>query len=792
VFWKRWGLRPRQIAPVVLVLGLTVAGFFGARLLGERDARRDSEHRADVAAAEVRGRVDQGASLAESLRRYMVSVPGIGVTSQDFEGNASRWLSPAGFPAAGWVERVPASRRAAYERRIGHPIVTRDRRGRIVPVGSRSSYLPATLVSGIPPLAVPGIDLAGVPGVAAAVARASTLYDAGATPLATLRDGTQGLFLIKLAPRLAGGIVEPGFVVVFVPEQWLRAAATDMETLQLTVGGTSSGPHEGAAGVHKVFTEAGQRFDVAVPREAVAGAAAVLPWIILAAGLVLAALTGALGVNWARRARAQDELDRIFTLSPDLITVADFEGHFTRVNPAVEEVLGYTEHEIIARPYLELVHPDDRERTAAEAAAIAHGKTTLSFENRYIGKDGSARVLEWTSTPVVKDRVMYGVARDVTERREAEIELERLAGEQAALRRVATLVARGVRAAKVFTSVAEEVGRLLGAQATAIGRRESDETVVIVASSGTASDEMPVGTRVKLDSNMAFTEVVRTGRSARLDDYSHAPEVIGRRVQRMGVRCSVAVPIMVEGSLWGAIAAGTKREQFPADAERRMAEFTELAATAISNIEARLHLAASRTRIAAAADEERRRVVRDLHDGAQQRLVHMIMTLKQAHQLLEPSEEPASALVAEGLVQAELATDELRELAQGLLPAVLRHGGLRAGVEALAARTPVPVEVDLSVDRLPGAVEATAYFVVAEALTNVAKHARATGATVLLRVEEAALRIQVRDDGTGGARPDGSGLVGLADRLAVVDGQLRVESPTEGGTLLAADIPLPG
>jgi signal transduction histidine kinase len=401
-------------------------------------------------------------------------------------------------------------------------------------------------------------------------------------------------------------------------------------------------------------------------------------------------------------------------------------------------------------------------------------------------------VLEWTTTPVVKDRVMYGVARDVTERREAEIELERLAGEQAALRRVATLVARGVPAAKVFSSVAEQVGRLLGAQATAIGRRESDGTVVIVASSGTASDEMPVGTRVKLDSNMAFTEVVRTGRSARLDDYSHAPEVIGRRVQRMGVRCSVAVPITVEGSLWGAIAAGTKREQFPADAERRMAEFTELAATAISNIEARLDLAASRTRIAAAADEERRRVVRDLHDGAQQRLVHTIMTLKQAHQLLEPSEEPASALVAEGLVQAELATDELRELAQGLLPAVLRHGGLRAGVKALAARTPVPVEVDLSVDRLPGAVEATAYFVVAEALTNVAKHSRATGATVLVRVEEAALRIQVRDDGTGGARPDGSGLVGLADRLAVVDGQLRVESPTDGGTLLAADIPLPG
>src|SRR4051812_33205305 len=147
-------------------------------MLGERDARRDSEHRAEVAAAQIRGRFEQGASLAESLRRFMVGVAGRGVTSQEFASNSSRWLSPAGFPAAAWVEQVPLSRRAAYERRIGHPIVERDRRGRIAPVGSRSSYLPATLVSGIPPMAVPGIDLSVESGVVAALTRASTLYDA--------------------------------------------------------------------------------------------------------------------------------------------------------------------------------------------------------------------------------------------------------------------------------------------------------------------------------------------------------------------------------------------------------------------------------------------------------------------------------------------------------------------------------------------------------------------------------------------------------------------------------------
>jgi signal transduction histidine kinase len=203
-------------------------------------------------------------------------------------------------------------------------------------------------------------------------------------------------------------------------------------------------------------------------------------------------------------------------------------------------------------------------------------------------------------------------------------------------------------------------------------------------------------------------------------------------------------------------------------------------------------LRASRARVVAAADEERRRVVRDLHDGAQQRLVHTIIMLKQADHAYQPNQGPASELVAEALDQAEHAIVELRELAHGILPAVLTRGGLRAGVEVLATRMPLPVEIAVSVDRLPAAVEATAYFVVAEALTNVAKHARATGAEVLARVEDGTLRVQVRDDGVGGARPDGSGLVGLADRLAVLDGQLRLESPTDGGTLVAAAIPVAG
>src|SRR5256885_4173467 len=152
--WRRWRIPLWQVAPLALVLGLTVVGFFAASLLSERDARRESEHRAEVAAAQIRGRVTDAASLAASLGRYMVSVAGTGITNEEFASNASRWLSPAGFPAAAWVEEVGAADRAAYERRTGHPIVIRDQRRRIVPAEARSSYLPATLVSGVPPISV--------------------------------------------------------------------------------------------------------------------------------------------------------------------------------------------------------------------------------------------------------------------------------------------------------------------------------------------------------------------------------------------------------------------------------------------------------------------------------------------------------------------------------------------------------------------------------------------------------------------------------------------------------------
>jgi PAS domain S-box-containing protein len=374
---------------------------------------------------------------------------------------------------------------------------------------------------------------------------------------------------------------------------------------------------------------------------------------------------------------------------------------------------------------------------------------------------------------------------------QARAEVARLAEEQAALRRVATLVAEERPSSDVFAAVAEEVCRVLDLEDARIVRYEADGTATVVASWGQLATALPVGTQVSLDGKSAVALVFRTGRAARIDNFTAATGSFATALRELGVQSAVGTPIVVEGQLWGALnTASLRPEPIPADTEARMGQFTQLVATAISNIEARSELAASRARIVAAADEERRRVVRDLHDGAQQRLVHTIVTLKLASRAFEEGDD-GPQLLAEALEEAERATDELRELSHGVLPGVLSRGGLRAGIEALASRTPVPVDIRVSTDRLPATVEATGYFVVAEALTNVAKHSRATRTEVTASVDDRTLRVRVSDDGVGGAQPEGTGLVGLADRVAALDGRFRVESPEDGGTLIAADIPLP-
>jgi PAS domain S-box-containing protein len=578
-------VRARHIALVALVLGLTLTGFFVARAITERDAGRDSERRAEVAATRIRDRIEQATSLTQSLRLYMFDAGGTGVTGDQFTRNALRWLSPADFPAAAWVEQVQAADRTAYERRNDQPIVTPDEPTRRAPPSS--SYLPTTMVSGFAPMDLRGVDLRREPGVSAALLRAASPGGATATPITGTRARPSGLFLVAPAPNLINGVLRPGAVAVFVPEATLRASASAPPGLRLVSTGRSPGAPAGENTVRKGFFVAGRSFAVVIPKESVRGPAAALPWIILAAGLVLSVLGTRLGVSAGRRAKAQAELDRIFSLSSDLIAVADFDGHFTRVNPAVEQILGYTQEEFLAKPYLELVHPDDRERTAAEAASIAQGKTAQSFENRYRHKDGSLRVLEWTSTPVVKDRLMYGVARDITARRRVEAEREKLAKEQEALRRVAVLVAEDVPAHELFGAVTREVGTLLGGDYVGMARFE-DNGVFTVATWAADGEHPPVPERWEMQEGDPATTIATTRRATRWTDWSAVPGPIAAFIRELGIRCTVGTPIVVEGRLWGSLALhSTKRVPLPADTESRMAQFTDLVATAVANAEAR-------------------------------------------------------------------------------------------------------------------------------------------------------------------------------------------------------------
>jgi signal transduction histidine kinase len=369
----------------------------------------------------------------------------------------------------------------------------------------------------------------------------------------------------------------------------------------------------------------------------------------------------------------------------------------------------------------------------------------------------------------------------------------RLADEQAALRRVATLVAEGAPPTAVFDAVAAEMEALLDADQVALNRFEPGDEMTVLAHRGLDVTRTPIGSRVSLEGENVTATVRRNGRSARIEDYEGASGALAELARATGLRSSVAAPIIVDGRRWGIITASWKGEQSPAaDTEERMGQFAELLDTAIANADSRDQLTASRARLMTEGDEARRRVVRDLHDGAQQRLVHAIVTLKLAQQALREKNEEAELLVGEALKQTKQGNEELRELAHGILPPVLSSGGLRAGVDAFATRFSLPVQVEVPAERFPAEIEASAYFIVAEALTNVLKHANAKRAEVRVSADDGLLRVEVRDDGVGGADPDGHGLVGLGDRATALGGRLRIESPAGGGTLVAAAIPLRG
>lgn len=372
---------------------------------------------------------------------------------------------------------------------------------------------------------------------------------------------------------------------------------------------------------------------------------------------------------------------------------------------------------------------------------------------------------------------------------QAQQKLRELAETQASVRRLAMLVARGESPGRVFAEVTKEARQYFGGGTARLIRYELDGTVTLLANEGTARS--PADRRRTLGGPPApglTATVLRTGRVARVDDYRELsggePDLGG------GPRSAVAMPIHVHGRLWGTIVVGSEKEPLPPDAEERMTEFTDLVATVVANAQNLAELAASRARIVTAMDEARRRIERDLHDGAEQRLVALALRLRSA---ATASAEPGETSIEIDGVAAELlgVIDDLREISRGIHPAILSEAGLGPALRALGRRSAVAVEIDVRVDgRLPEPVEVGAYYVVSEMLAHAATHARASIVQVDAEASDGVLRLLVRDDGIGGAhRARGACLVGLKDRIEALGGRFSVRSVAGRGTTVSCELP---
>jgi signal transduction histidine kinase/putative methionine-R-sulfoxide reductase with GAF domain len=375
---------------------------------------------------------------------------------------------------------------------------------------------------------------------------------------------------------------------------------------------------------------------------------------------------------------------------------------------------------------------------------------------------------------------------------DARTEIERLAGEQAALRRVATLVARRGETGEVFAAVAREVSEVMHLPVAGVQRYEADgETMTVMATWSDRPHPFQTGTRWPYHVSGLAGRVRQTGRAGRVEDYSRRRGAFAAKARELGLSSVAGAPIIVDGIVWGLMTIASTDGCLPDRAEDRLADFTELVGTAIANTQSRAELSASRARIVAAADETRRRLERDLHDGIQQRLVSLALKARTIEMMTPQSAEGIRgklSLLADGLGAA---LDELREVSHGIHPAILSEAGLGPALEALARRSAVPVELDLNLGpRLGEHVEAAGYYVASEAITNVAKHAQASVIEMRVNGCDGALTLSISDDGIGGADSSrGSGIIGLKDRVEALGGTISVLSPPGRGTALRVELP---
>jgi PAS domain S-box-containing protein len=511
--------------------------------------------------------------------------------------------------------------------------------------------------------------------------------------------------------------------------------------------------------------------------------------------------------QYLERCRADAELRRsdaflraMLNAAFDAIVTMDAEGNILGVNPAAEELFRRPARELVGQELAGAIIPPSLRDAHRRGLAnfIAWGRERVTghpIELTAMRADGAEfpvevaiRVLEVEGAPV-----FAGFIRDLTAQRAAEAQVRRLAEEQAALRRVATLVARGADQATVFAAVTEEVARLSGAQTANMIRYLADDTALVIGAwSQPGAPNIELGARVPLDGDTAGPRIRRTGAPVRDDSFQPGQGQLARSLSGLGFNAAIGAPVVLDGRLWGALILRSADGPFPSGAEHRLQGFAELAAQALANAEAREQLAASRARLVTAALAERRRLERNLHDGAQQRLVSLALLLRLANAHVDG--DPALARRELDLAGGELARalSELREIARGLHPAILSDHGLDAAIQSVCGRAPLPVDVEIELSREPTeAVQAAAYYTVVEALTNIAKYAGATTARVEVRERDDRLRVEVSDDGVGGAdRRRGSGLSGLTDRVEALGGRLTIDSPAGEGTRIRAELPV--
>lgn len=387
-------------------------------------------------------------------------------------------------------------------------------------------------------------------------------------------------------------------------------------------------------------------------------------------------------------------------------------------------------------------------------------------------------------TELIATTVLNALARD---------ELRALADEQAALRRVATLVAEGAGSPAIYDAICQETAAVIGAASVNLARFTADRFNLTVAGWSLRDTHIPTGTRLPIEGGTINELVYEQTAPARVESYDHAQGALADLIRERGIKSEVATPVVVDGRPWGILVAGWDTDGAPPEgAERRLARFAELVATAVSNAATRSELIASRARIVTAGDDARRRIERNLHDGTQQRLVALGLDLQTVRAQLGDIDDSAQTNLARIGHELEAVLEDVRELSRGLHPALLSQAGLRPSLRALARRSPIPVTLEIDVDERPAeSIEIAVYYVVSEALTNAAKYSHAEDIIVRVTTLDNRLRATIEDDGVGGAEASGgSGLVGLIDRVEALGGRFSIESPPRQGTRIAIDLPL--